>query len=160
MINRGFVLSIIWSVCAIGGRVYNSNNALLQTLMRMMQNNPNLVGLMNNLTIEKLKANIKRYMNEISIIFYFYNKKGYWRKYSNTYNFRYGPEPNVVLREIKSFSNSRECSSKNDDQKSEFDKFIRNGSNFYITQGITDAEFIVWISTVIERSSKFGLTKE
>ena len=41
-----------------------------------------------------------------------------------------------------------------------FDKFIRNGSNFYITQGITDAEFMSWISTVIERGSKFGLTKE
>ena len=90
MINRGFVLSIMWSVCAIGGRVYNSNNSLLQILIRIIQNNPNLVGHMNNLTIEQLKANIKRYryINEVSII---------W-KYSNIYNFKYGPEPNVVKR--------------------------------------------------------------
>ena len=75
MINRGFVLSITWSIGAIGGIVFNSNNALLQTLIGIIQNNPNLVGLMNNLTIEQLKANIKRYINEVSIFYLFFYKK-------------------------------------------------------------------------------------
>ena len=39
----------------------------------------------------------------------------------------------MLLREIKSFSNSRECSSKNDGQESEFDEFIKNDSNYYRT---------------------------
>ena len=40
----------------------------------MMQNNPNLVCHMNNLTIEQLIVNIKRYINEVNIIFYFFKK--------------------------------------------------------------------------------------